>query len=268
MRFSDKVVIVTGGAQGIGLACARQFSAEGAKVVVADVDEQLGQEAVETLQQGDREVLFVHVDVGERLDVHNMLAATLDSFDRVDILINNAGIVVGREFLDLEEDDFDRVLQTNLKGPFLCSQAVARQMIVQMEEAGEEGGRGEKGYSIINMSSVSAIATSPDNAIFAASKAGLNQLTRAMALSLAPKGIRVNAIAPGNISTNLAKEGMSSGAARERILSRTPLGRIGDPDEIASIARFLASPDAAYVTGQCIYADGGRLALNYTMAKE
>ncbi len=268
MQFSDKVVIITGGAQGIGLACARQFLNEGAKVVIADLDEEQGKDAAETLKKGGRAVEYIHADVGERLDVHNMLAATLDAFGEVDILINNAGLSVGRDFLELEEADFDRVIQTNLKGPFLCSQTVARQMIQQMEDSGEAGQKGERGYSIINMSSVSAIATSPDNAIFAASKAGLNQLTRAMALSLAPKGIRVNAIAPGNISTNLAKEEMASGAARDRILSRTPLGRIGDPDEIASIARFLASPDAAYVTGQCIYADGGRLALNYTMAKD
>ncbi len=267
MQFSDKVVIVTGGAQGIGLACARQFLNEGARVVIADLDEKLGQDAVDNLSKGEKEVRFIHVDVGERLDVHNMLAATLDSFGRVDILINNAGVTVDKEFLKLSEVDFDRVIQTNLKGPFLCSQAAARQMIQQMEEAGEADTKGERGYSIINMSSVSAIATSPNNAIFASSKAGLNQLTRAMAISLAPQGIRVNAIAPGNISTSLAKEDLASGSARERILSRTPLGRIGDPDEIASIARFLASSDAAYVTGQCIYADGGRLALNFTMSK-
>jgi NAD(P)-dependent dehydrogenase (short-subunit alcohol dehydrogenase family) len=193
-----------------------------------------------------------------------MMAATLDAYDRVDVVVNNVGIAVAGDFLELTEADFDHVMRVNLKGAFLVCQAVARQMVQQLEE---ESASGKADYSIINMSSVSAIAASGDNVIYAASKAGLNQLTRAMSLALAPFGIRVNAIGPGNINTDQVDDGVMDSESRENIISRTPLGRIGDADEIASIATFLASPDSAYVTGQCIYADGGRLALNYTMSK-
>jgi glucose 1-dehydrogenase len=262
MDFADKVVIITGGARGIGLACVRRFAKLGAKVVLADVDDKEGQIVAEDMRESGHAVLFSHVDISERLDVHNMMAATLDTYDRVDVVVNNVGVSASGDFLELTEADFDSVMKVNLKGAFLVCQAVARQMVTQIEE---EERSGSKYYSIINMSSVSAVAASGDNVIYAASKAGLNQLTRAMSLALAPHGIRVNAIGPGNINTEQV-EGLEQ-KSRETVISRTPLGRMGDADEIASIASFLASEDSAYVTGQCIYADGGRLALNYTMDK-
>ena len=266
MRFSDKVVIITGAGRGIGLSCARRFSREGAKVIIAEVDESTGAEAAEEITANGGEALFVRVDVGERLDVHNMLAATLDTYERVDVLINNAGVWLGGPFLEVEEADFDRVMKVNLKGAFLTSQAVGRQMIKQIDAEGRPR-RAESGYSIINMSSINAITASGSTVAFAASKAALNQLTRAVALAFAPYGIRVNAIGPGNVSTDLLKTVSAEPEIRDLIMSRTPLGRIGDADEIASIAAFLASEDAGYITGQCIYADGGRLALNLTVEK-
>ncbi len=258
MRFDNKTVIVTGGAKGIGRACAERFAEEGARVVIADVEEAAGEKTAEALGAPDK-ARFIYCDVGERLDVRNMLAETVEHFERVDVLVNNAGIVHGAEFLELEEADFDRVLRVNLKGAFLVGQAVARHMVEQVE-AGEAPG------TIVNMSSVNAVFAIANQVPYSLSKGGMAQLTKVMALSLAPHGIRVNAIGPGSIMTDILQAVNKDAAAKQRILSRTPMGRIGEPSEIASIAAFLASDDASYMTGQTVYADGGRLPLNYTVA--
>lgn len=258
MILDDKTAIVTGGAKGIGRACARRFLEQGARVVIADVDEKAGNAAEKAMSElGD--VQFVHCDVGDRLSVRNLMAATLESFNAVDILVNNAGIIHGEDFLDISEEDFDRVMRVNLKGAFLCGQAAARQMVDQI-------GHGRAPGSIINMSSINAQVAIPNQVPYSVSKGGIQQLTKVMALSLAPHGIRVNAIGPGSINTDILAAVNDDAAAKNRILSRTPMGRIGEASEIASIAAFLASDDASYITGQTIYADGGRLALNYTVA--
>lgn len=264
MASSERVVVVTGGAKGIGLACARAFAAEGNSVVIADVEDAPGAAAAEELTQAGHKAQFVACDVGERLHIHNLMADTLDSFGRVDVLVNNAGIVAPGDILALDEADFDRVLRVNLKGAFLASQAVARQMVKQIEAEGAGPDTAAR-YAIVNISSVNAITAVPDQLAFTVSKGALNQLTRVMALALARHGIRVNAIGPGSINADIMRTEMSDVGQRKGVLSRTPLGRIGDPDEVASIALFLASSAASYVTGQCIYADGGRLALNYTV---
>ncbi len=257
MLLENKVAIVTGGARGIGYAIARRFLDEGARVVVADVDEDAGSAAVESLGAYGA-VRFVECDVSERLDVHNLVAATMDAFGGIDALVNNAGILGAGDFLTLEEADFDRVIRTNLKGAFLCGQAVARAMVEHVAEGGAPG-------AIVNMSSINAIFAIANQVPYSVSKGGINQLTRVMALALAPHGIRVNAIGPGSIDTDMLAGVMDDAEARKRLLSRTPLGRLGQPKEIASVAAFLVSDDASYVTGQTIYADGGRLPLNYTV---
>jgi NAD(P)-dependent dehydrogenase (short-subunit alcohol dehydrogenase family) len=203
-------------------------------------------------------VRFVGCDVGERLDVRNLITATVEAHGRIDVLINNAGIVAAADFLELKEEDFDRVLRVNLKGAFLAGQAVARQLVAQVEDGGQPG-------SIVNMSSINAVVGIPNQLPYSVSKGGMNQLTKVMALALAPHGIRVNAIGPGSIMTDMLAAVNSDEVARRRILSRTPMGRIGKPEEIASVAAFLASDDASYVTGQTVYVDGGRLGLNYTV---
>ena len=258
MLLDNKVAIITGGGRGIGYAITRRFLEEGARVVIADIDNEAGAQAAEELKVFG-EVRFVECDVGERLDVRNLLAATVDAFGDVDVLVNNAAILAKGAFLDLDEADFDRVLRVNLKGAFLCSQAVARHMVERVEAGATPG-------AIVNMSSVNAVFAIADQVPYSVSKGGISQLTKVTALALAPYGIRVNAIGPGSISTEMLESVMADPEARRRVLSRTPLGRIGEPREIAAIAAFLASDEASYITGQTIYADGGRLPLNYTVA--
>jgi glucose 1-dehydrogenase len=257
MLLDNKVAIVTGGARGIGYAIVRRFLEEGARVMIADIDDTAGPRAAAELGVFGK-VRYVECDVGERLDVRNMVAATIDAFGDIDVLVNDAAILVKADFLELDVADFDRVLRVNLKGAFLCGQAVARHMVERLGVGGVPG-------AIINLSSVNAVFAIPDQVPYSVSKGGLNQLTRVMALSLARYGIRVNAIGPGSIATEMLESVMGDPEVRQTILSRTPLGRIGEPREIAAIAAFLASDEASYITGQTIYADGGRLPLNYTV---
>ncbi|MFC0169402.1 SDR family NAD(P)-dependent oxidoreductase [Pseudoduganella danionis] len=251
MKLSQKVAIVTGATQGIGLACAQRLISEGASVMLVDIKPEGASAAAEL---GERARFFA-ADVSQKADVDAMVAATLAAFGRIDILINNAGVTHAANFLDVCEEDFDRVLRINLKSMFLCGQAVAREMVKQHSGC------------IINMSSVNAELAIPNQVPYVVSKGAINQLTKVMSLNLVSHGIRVNGIGPGTILTELAKQAvMASPEARHTILSRTPMGRCGEPEEVASIAAFLASDDASYMTGQTLYVDGGRLALNYTVA--
>ena len=200
------------------------------------------------------DTLAMKIDVSQEADCEALLAGCIERFGQCDILLNNAGIIARGSILDVSTADFDRVLAVNLRGSFLLSRAVANHMV-------EQGIRG----TIINMSSTNAVVTIPDQLAYAISKGGVAQLTKAMAMELASHDIRVNAIGPGSISTDMLNVVMQDESARRTILSRTPLGRAGDPSEVASVAVFLASNYASYVTGQTIYPDGGRLALNYTV---
>ena len=248
--LSGRVCLVTGGAQGIGEACIRRFAREGAQVVIADIDDSRGAALASELGG-----LYVHCDVGDKTQVDALVAKTMAAHGCIDVLVNNAGIFRAADFLEVTEADFDAVLRINLKGSFLVGQAVARVM------AG--AGKG----SIINMSSVNAVLTIPTIASYNVSKGGINQLTRVMALALADKGIRVNAVAPGTIATELAaKAVLTSPEATARIMSRTPMKRLGQPSEIADTVAYLASDAASYITGEIVVVDGGRMTLNYTVA--
>jgi NAD(P)-dependent dehydrogenase (short-subunit alcohol dehydrogenase family) len=195
----------------------------------------------------------VHCDVASKAAVDAALAATLSAYGHVDALVSNAGIFKAADFLDIAEADWDAVIAVNLKGAFLVGQAVARAM-------------GSRGGAIVNMSSVNGVMAIPSIASYNASKGGIDQLTRVMALSLADRGIRVNAVAPGTIATELARKAvLTSDEARERIMSRTPLRRLGAPSEVADAVAFLLSDAASYISGEVLYVDGGRRALNYTM---
>ena len=260
MLLAGKVALVTGAAQGIGQACAVRLAKEGAKMVLCDVNEKAGQQAAKGIEAKGGKAVYVRCDVSKAGDVESALAAALKAFRRIDVLVNNAGVVDDAPFLDLPVEELDRVLGINLRGAFLMAQAVARQMVKQ--------GRGKGGASagaIVNMSSVNAQFALPDHVAYSISKGGINQLTKAMAIALAAHGIRVNAVGPGTIDTPLIKSVVKDKAFRTKVLSRTPLGRFGKPEEIAAIVALLASDEASYVTGTTVYADGGRLPLNYVV---
>ncbi|RFB79402.1 SDR family NAD(P)-dependent oxidoreductase [Methylovirgula sp. 4M-Z18] len=254
-RLKNKVAIVTGAAGGIGLACAQRFAADGAKVVISDINTAQGKAAAEALTQTGAEAIFVETDVTQRESIDDLIAQSVKAFGQVDIMLNNAGIAVSVPFLETSDELFDKVMATNLKSAFMGGQAAAKQMVKQGH-----------GGVIINMSSVNALLAIQGMVGYACSKGAMNQLTRVMAIELAPRNIRVCAIGPGTIMTELAKNAvMGNDEARRKILSRTPIGRAGEPSEIASVASFLASDDASYMTGQIVYPDGGRMALNYTV---
>ena len=248
MKLKSRIAIITGAARGIGLACAERFVVEGAHVVIVDVLDDIGMAEAKRLG-----TTYMHCDVSKSSDVKATVAAVVKQHGAVDILLNNAAININGDFLEISEADYDKVLDINLKGSFLMLQACAREMVKR--SAG----------SIINMSSVNDTLAIPSIVSYCVAKGGVSQLTRATSISLAPHGIRVNAIGPGSIMTDMLKSVVNDKAAMARVMSRTPMGRVGEPSEIASIAVFLASEDSSYVTGQTIYADGGRMPLNYTM---
>jgi NAD(P)-dependent dehydrogenase (short-subunit alcohol dehydrogenase family) len=250
LGLQGKVVIITGAAQGIGAACAQRFAREGAQVVLADVNDAAGQALASELK-----ATYVHCDVASKSQIDTLIEKTLALHGRIDVLVNNAGIFKAAPFLEVSEEDFDAVIRVNLKGSFLMAQAAARAMV-----AGNTQG------SIINMSSVNGVLAIPSIASYNISKGGINQLTRVAALALADHGIRVNAVAPGTIATELAQKAvLTDEAAKAKIMSRTPMRRLGEPSEIADVVAWLASDAASYITGEIVTVDGGRMALNYTV---
>ena len=245
-HLPDKVAIVTGSARGIGRAIAVRFAAEGARVVVNYVShETAAQAVVAEIEAAGGQAIAVAADVSQKSDVDRLVAATLDRWGRVDILVNNAGVHIAKGVLETTEDDWDRTMAVNLKGPYLCSKAVAPIMIRQ------QGGK------IINMSSNSGLyhPSSMRFTEYVVSKAGINGMTKAMALALGPY-ITVNAICPGWIRTEMLEE--IDPAVHDAILAETALNRWGTPEEIAASAVFLASSDADFITGELLIVAGGR----------
>ncbi len=248
MRLKDKVAIVTGAARGIGRAIALRLAQEGADVVVVDVRDDQGRQAAEVMEASGRRALYVHADVTQPPEVEQMVQATLAAFGTVDILVNNAGICPFKPFLEISPELWGEVLDTNLKGYFLCSQAVARVMVA----------RGIRGR-IVNVSSISAIIGGELQAHYCASKGGINQLTKSMAISLGRYGITCNAVLPGTVETDVNRESLADPALRQTLTERTPLRRLGQPEDIAGPVVFLASDDAAYCTATLLVVDGGAI---------
>jgi glucose 1-dehydrogenase len=229
LKIKNRIAIITGAARGIGLACAERFVAEGAHVVIVDVLDEIGKAEAERLG-----ATYLHCDVSKSSDVTAVVAAVVKQHGTVDILLNNAAISISCDFLEISEADYDKVLDINLKGSFLMLQACAREMIKQVVG-------GKPAGSIINMSSVNDTLAIPSIVSYCMAKGGVSQLTSATSIYLAHHGIRVNAIAPGSIMTDMLKSVVSDKAA----MSRTPMGRVGEPSEIASIAAFLASDESS-----------------------
>jgi len=246
MRLKDKVAIVTGATRGIGRAIAIRFAQEGARVAVVGRDEDKGRESVHLIEAAGSKGVFLPTDVSSSTQVQAMVDAVVQRWGRIDILVNNAAICPFSDFLEIPEPLWDQVLDVNLKGCFLCCQAVSRVMVAQ----------GIKGR-IVAVSSISAEFGGSEQAHYCASKAGINLLVKSMAISLGPHGITCNAVLPGTVETDINREVLSDPEVRDYWLQRGPLGGLGQPDDIAGPVLFFASDDSAWCTGSMLVVDGG-----------
>lgn len=249
MKLKDKVAVIAGGTKGIGLGIALEFVREGAKVVVGGTNPENGEEAVREIKTAGGDGLFVKCDVADLADLDKFIAQAVDRFGRVDIYVANAGINDANKthFLEISPEQYDRIMAVNLRGMFFGGQKAAQQMLAQGD-----------GGVIINMSSVNAHLALDSQVVYTVSKGGIQQLTKVQAVALAPHNIKVNAMAPGPIETDLMRRVGSDKELMDTILSRTPQGRIGTPKECGRLAVFLASNDSDFIFGQSIYIDGGR----------
>jgi len=246
MRLEGKVAIVTGAARGIGRAIAIRFALEGARVAIIDLRDAEGRGVVRLIEATGGQACFLRADVSDSAQVQAAVRAVLDRWGTIDILVNDAGICPFESFLEMPEALWEQVLDVNLKGYFLVSQAVARVMV-------ERGIRGR----IIAVSSISAEFGGSSQAHYCASKAGINLLVKSMAISLGPHGITVNAVLPGTVETAINREALADPAARDYWSKRAPLGRLGQPEDIAGPVLFFATDDSAWCTGALLVVDGG-----------
>ena len=245
-RFEGRVAVVTGGGRGMGRAVSLRLAGEGARVVIAELVPEHGEEVAREILQAGGQAVSVPTDVTRPADIENLFGKTSAAYGACDILVNNAGIGVGKAVLDYTEADWDRQMGVNVKAVFFCSQAAVRQM------APSRGGK------IVNFASTSAfVSSSRPGVAYDVSKGAVRQMTISMAAELAPLGITVNAVAPGTIETEMTRESISTDEGRAWQLARIPLGRLGKPEDIAGVVAFLCSSESDYITGHVLVADGG-----------
>jgi len=226
-------------------------------VVLSGRTESLGEDAAEQIRAEGGDAVFVRCDISQNAQIQNLVQKSLEKYGRIDVVVNNAGVNHSANFFDISEEDWDWVMSVDLKGTFLLSQAVAKVMVSQ----------GIQGV-IINMSSVMAVMALADQVPYCAAKGGVNQLTKAMAVALGDYGIRVNAIGPGPVLTELMQRVVDNKEKEAELLSRMPLGRIAECREIATVAVFMACDDSSFFTGQCVYPDGGRMIQAFSRKQE
>lgn len=244
-RVKDQVAIVTGGSRGIGLATCISFAEEGAQGVIASVDQERGLAAQESINSNGGQAIFVQTDVTQLDQVEQLVSVTLETFGEIDILVNNAGIHDSAPFWKESEQLWERMYQVNVMGTVLPSQVVVRHM--------KERGQG----SIVHVTSKAGVVGEPGHAAYSSSKGAVIALTRAMAIELAPFGIRVNTVCPGPVYTDMFIEAVPEEQDRQKLASETPQGRVGNPEDIARSILYLASMDSDWCTGQAISVDGG-----------
>ena len=266
-RLDGKLAIVTGAGQGIGRAVALRLAREGANVVVADINPKTAENTAEEMRALGRRAFSCPVDVAMLSEIQSMVDRAVAEFGQVDILVNAAGVAQTGLFVDLTEQQWDRVIDTNLKGTTFCVQAVGRRMIKQVPEDMRAGGCTDRSYGkIVNFSSISGRHGRAEQVPYAASKAGIISVTQSAALAFAPYNINVNAVCPGVVPTPMWKQidrdrgriaGLAPGESMKTFIERTPLKRPGSVEDVAGVVAFLCSPDSDYMTGQTLNVDGG-----------
>lgn len=247
MKLKNKIAIVTGSRRGIGKSIALELAKEGAKVVISDIDLKECQNVCDEIKKIGSDAIAVNCDVSKKRDADAMVKRVIQKFKKIDILVNNAGVVLMKPFVQMTEKDWDFVLDINLKGVFLCTNAVVKQMIKQ------------KSGKIISVASIAGEVGFMNTSAYCASKAGIINLTRELAMELSPHNINVNAVAPGVIATKMTEDMLKDKKTKEVLLASTPLGRIGQPEEIGKAVVFLASDDSNFITGHTLVVDGGWL---------
>jgi acetoin reductase-like protein len=266
-QLRGKIAVVTGAGRGIGKAVALRLAEEGAHVVIADINTQTANRTVDEIKMRANRALACQVDVGNVAEIQEMVDSAVTEFGRIDILVNAAGVAQTGLFMELTEEQWDRVIDTNLKGTTFCIQAVGRQMISQVPDQVREAGRADHSYGkIVNFSSISGRSGRATQLAYAASKAAVISVTQSAALDFAPYNINVNAVCPGVIPTEMWEQidqernrifGLAEGQSMKSFIERIPLKRAGSVEDIAGVVAFLCSPDSDYMTGQALNVDGG-----------
>ncbi|GGY50344.1 SDR family NAD(P)-dependent oxidoreductase [Parvularcula lutaonensis] len=260
--MASRTIIITGAATSLGRSVALRFSKSSDKLLLTDEDREQGEAVKEEVIAKGGQATFIAADLHEALDVHNVMAEALDTYDRVDVLAHTSNYFYSAPFLETSESDFDEVMDRNVRAAFLINKAVARQIIKQAGPPDDGGVDTARSGAIVNVVSNEAVTANADDAIFAASQGAVVQLTKAVAMTLSPYGARANAVGLAGVKGALDEAKVKTPEQRKASIEVTPMGRRGEPKEVASAIHFLAAEEASFITGQVLFVDGGRLAVS------